>query len=198
MLVVTGWGSSIIQELLRLVPADEEARRAVYFDVPTNGDRYVFSAGVLRAKRIADQDASQIAETFMVNCASVMQACDRIFEANDLARVCVVGSESGNSWSFDGAYAASKAALHRYVETKRLRTVDQQLVCVAPGIIGDAGMTLRRADQQALHQRELTHPKGRFLDASEVARVIKFLLYDELGYVSGCVVRMNGGEHACR
>lgn len=195
MIIATGWGSTIVQALLPLLPEGEKSRRAVYYDVPLKADRYLFCAGVLRARKIATQSDSELTETFLVNCASVIQACDRIIEANDNARICVVGSESGFSGSFDGAYAASKAALHRYVETKRLRTAEQQLVCVAPGIIGDSGMTLRRTDQRELHQREMMHPKGRFLEAAEVAQLIKFLLYDDAGYVSGCVIRMNGGEH---
>jgi NAD(P)-dependent dehydrogenase (short-subunit alcohol dehydrogenase family) len=194
MFVATGWGSTIVQALLPLLPEGEKAKRAVYYDVPLTADRYLFCAGVLRPQPIARQADSDITQTLLVNCASVIQACDRIIEANDAARICVLGSESGFSWSFDGAYAAAKAGLHRYVETKRLRTSEQQLVCVAPGIIADAGMTLRRTDKRELNKREMLHPKGRFLEAAEVARLIRFLLYDEAGYVSGCVVRMNGGE----
>lgn len=193
MLIATGWGSAIVQSLLPLLPAGEKAKRAVYYDVPLNAERYLFCAGVLRPRKIADQADSEISQTVMVNCTSVIQACDRIIEANDAARICVVGSESGYSWSFDGAYAASKAAVHQYVETKRLRIAGQQLVCVAPGIIEDCGMTLRRDDHRQLQQRGMIHPKGRFLQAAEVARLIKFLLYDDDGYLSGTVIRMHGG-----
>lgn len=193
MLVITGFGSAIVQALLPLLPVDEKPQRAEFRDVPVTASRYLFCAGVLRPKPIAEQTDEEIAETFMVNAASVIQACDRIIAKNDQARICVIGSESGFAWSFDGAYAASKAALHRYIETKKLRTVDQQLVCVAPSIIGDAAMTTRRTDKQQLAKREMAHPKGRFLEAEEVARVVRFLLYGDRGYISGTVIRMNGG-----
>jgi NAD(P)-dependent dehydrogenase (short-subunit alcohol dehydrogenase family) len=195
MLVATGWRSAIVQALLPLLPEGEKARRAEIYDEDLTADRYLFCAGVLRPKKIAEQSDAEMTETLLVNCFSVIEVCDSIIEANDTARICVIGSESGYSWSFDGAYAASKAALHRYVETKRLRTSEQQLVCVAPSIIGDAGMTVRREDKQQLHEREMTHPKGRFLQAAEVSRLIKFLLYDDAGYLTGTVIRMHGGEH---
>jgi NAD(P)-dependent dehydrogenase (short-subunit alcohol dehydrogenase family) len=71
----------------------------------------------------------------------------------------------------------------------------QQIVCVSPGIIEDAGMTVRREDRVNLARRRDMHPKRRFLRAIEVARMIHFLLYVDEGYTSGVVIRMNGGAH---
>ncbi|MFS2208487.1 hypothetical protein, partial [Variovorax sp. Varisp36] len=62
---------------------------------------------------------------------------------------------------------------------------------MAPGIIGDAGMTLRRADKHNLMARQMAHRKRRFIEAIEVARLIHFLLYVDQGYLSGIVIRMN-------
>lgn len=198
MLVIMGWNSVIAQTLLPLLPQDEEAVRTSHKNVRTDGDRYLFCAGLLRAKPIGEQSDAEASESFLLNAVSVIRACDAIIAKNDKARICVIGSESGFSWSYDGSYAASKVALHRYVETKKLRTAEQQLVCIAPGIVGDAGMTVRRQDKQSLAQREMLHPKGRFLDAVEVARLIHFLLYVDRSYLSGAVIRMNGGEATCR
>jgi NAD(P)-dependent dehydrogenase (short-subunit alcohol dehydrogenase family) len=195
VLVVTGWNSRITQELLRLLPEEEKAHRASSFDVPLTAGRYLFCAGRILPESIAKQSDGQIAETFMVNAGHVIQACDRIFDANAAARVCVVGSESAFTWSFDGAYAAAKAALHRYVETKQLRNPEQQLVCVSPGIIGDAGMTVRRTDRDRVMERMARHPKRRFLESVEVARLVHYCLYVDRGYLSGTVIRMNGGSH---
>ena len=59
-------------------------------------------------------------------------------------------------------------------------------------------MTLRRTDRDRLERRAAKHPKRRFLDAADVARLVHFLLYVDRGYVSGCVIRMHGGEAAWR
>lgn len=190
MLAVTGYRSKIVSELIPLLPEGEEVKRLDHRTPICT--RYLLCAGVLRPKRIVSQTDEEIAETFRVNCSWPIQFCDDMLEKNPEARICVVGSESGYAWSFDGAYAAAKAALHRYVETKRLGP-KQQLVGVAPSIISDTGMTASRTDTENLERRRQEHPKQRFLQASEVARVIHFLLYQDLGYITGTVVRMNGG-----
>jgi NAD(P)-dependent dehydrogenase (short-subunit alcohol dehydrogenase family) len=195
MLAVTGYRSRIVEELRKLLPPEEEVVRV--FDInrdepvgPCN--RYLLCAGLLRPKGILEQTEADLIQSMDVNCLTPIRLCDAVLARNDRARIVVMGSESGFSWSYDGAYAAAKAALHRYVETKKLRP-NQQLVCVAPSIISDCEMTLARKDVDNLQKRMDAHPKQRFLLAREVARMIHFLLYDDEGYTTGTVVRMNGG-----
>lgn len=163
------------------------------------GERYLFCTGLIRQARITDQHEEEIADTFLVNAGHVIRECDRLLETNPKARICVVGSESGFKGSFDGAYAAAKAGLHSYVETRRLNYPDQQLVCVAPTCVLNTGMNRRRnADGvAALEKRRKQHPKRRWLQPMEVARMIHFLLCVDEGYTTNVVIRMNGGEH-CR
>lgn len=195
MLLISGWGSKITQELLPLLPEGEWRAR---FDldvmplVALDATRFLFCAGILRPKSIIEQTEVEIAASFLTNCGFVIRACEAILAVNEKARICVVGSESAYLGSFDGTYAAAKAGLHHYVESVSLKP-GQQLVCVSPGIIEDAGMTMRREDRGALARRRDMHPKRRFLKAIEVARMIHFLLYVDEGYTSGTVIRMNGG-----
>jgi NAD(P)-dependent dehydrogenase (short-subunit alcohol dehydrogenase family) len=189
MLAVTGYRSQIVTELRKLLPADEEV---VKFPASYHLDRYLLCAGLLRPKRLSEQNTAEISESIRINLLQPMQLCDALLDVNPNARICIVGSESGFTWSYDGVYAASKAALHKYVETKKLKP-HQQLVCVAPSIIGDCKMTLDRKDVENLQRRQEAHPKRRFLTAKEVARLIHFLLYVDEGYLSGQVIRMNGG-----
>ena len=194
MLAVTGIRSKIMQELYSLLPEGEDVQRVEGGRAPPMCDRYFLCAGVLRPIKLCQQTLDEIIESAKVNLFRPMQLCDIVLAANPNARIVVMGSESGYSWSYDGTYAAAKAALHRYVETKKLGP-HQQLVCVAPSIIGDAGMTERREDKDNLARREKEHPKGRFLKAVEVARLVHFLLYVDQGYTSNTVVRMNGGAN---
>jgi NAD(P)-dependent dehydrogenase (short-subunit alcohol dehydrogenase family) len=194
MLAVTGRRSAIVEALLPLLPEDEAVGYFSAHQVTTRADRYLFCAGVLVGKRIGDQSWPETAETFRVNFDLVARACEAIFASNGRARVCVIGSESGISGSYDAAYGASKAALHHYVETKRLNAPGQQLVAIAPSIIADAGMTTRRSDLEQLEARRRAHPKKRFLRAVEVARLVHHVLYVDEGYLSGVVIRMNGGQ----
>lgn len=201
MIAINGIGSAIAKALIEMLPEGEEARR---MDLPAGGaegspgfTRYVFLQGLLPGMALGDHNDRGAGEVFAVNFVQVAQECDAILETNPQARIVVVGSESGFSGSYDMAYAGAKAALHLYVETKRLQP-GQQLVGVAPSIVSDAGMTTRRTDTERLAERRTTHPKGRFLMAREVARLIHFLLYRDEGYLSGTVIRMHGGERACR
>ena len=198
MIAIRGAGSAIARELRALLPPDEEVCAVPRGgSMPWRASRYLFCAGLMRPCSIEEQTDVEAASSFLVNALDVMRACDFLIDMNPLARICVIGSESGYAWSFDGVYAAAKAALHRYCETRRLG-LGQQLVCVAPGIIGDCGMTERREDRTNLERLEAAHPKGRFLTALEVARMVHFCLYIDHGYLSGVVIRMNGGAHTRR
>lgn len=193
MIYVRGADSAIADALADLVTIRPVARGELMPD----GERYLFCQGRIIQARIGDQDQGTIEETFWINTGSVIRECDRLIETNPNARICVMGSESAFKWSYDGAYAAAKAGLHRYVETKRLRYPGQQLVCVAPTCIVGSGMNQRRNPDgvAALVKRLNSHPKGRWLQPLEVARVIHFLLCVDDGYLTNTVVRMNGGEH---
>jgi NAD(P)-dependent dehydrogenase (short-subunit alcohol dehydrogenase family) len=196
MIAIRGAGSKIVSELLPLLPPEEEVVRVPRLgDMPNCAERYLFCAGLLRPKRGVDQTADEIEESFAVNLWRVTDDIERIMASNVKARVCVIGSESGFAGSFDDVYAMAKQGLHRFVETKRLKSPYQQLVCIAPSIIQDCGMTVRRDDVSNLREKRARHPKQRFLQAAEVAKLVHFTLYQDLGYLSGVVIRLNGGAH---
>jgi len=193
MIAIRGAGSQIAVEFCRLmadkplfIPRDEP--------MPVTAHRYLFCAGLLRPKSPAEQTRDEIDEGYRVNLWQVTDDCERIFSANERARVCVIGSESAYRGSYDGVYSDAKRLLHQYVEHKRLQP-EQQLVCISPGPIEDAGQCARRDDQWRVDDRRQRHPKRRLLKAAEVAKLVHFLLYQDAGYISGVVIRMNGGEH---
>lgn len=194
-IVITGWRSAIAEEFRRLLRSNEEIvhGKPLEPNFPLGAERYLFCQGLLRPKRIEYQTDAEIREGIEVNFASIVRACDLIFASNTLARVCVIGSESGYRGSFDENYASAKELLHAYVEKKRLSSQLQQLVAISPGIIGDCRMTTSRTDIVNLERRRLEHPKKRFLLAAEVAAMARTLLYFQ-PYVSGTVIRMHGGQ----
>lgn len=197
MIAIRGASSIIAQQLIAMLPDGERAEAIPRGgSMPVSAERYFFCQGLLRSKSMADQTEDEIAESMTANYSETVFECDKILGANANARICVMGSESGYSGSFDGAYALAKEKLHRYVETKRLQYPRQQLVCVAPSIVSDASMTLRRLDRENLDRRRWAHPKKHYLLAAEVARMVHFLLYVDRGYTTGTVIRMHGGVAA--
>lgn len=196
MIAVRGAGSALFEELAQLLPPTEVVHEVPRRQSnPVDAERHLFCAGILRPKRGSEQTAEEVQESLQVNLWSVIEQCEHILSANVKARICIIGSESGISGSHDDVYAAAKRSLHQFIETRRLKSPHQQLVGIAPSIIRDAGMTLRRDDASNLMMRRATHPKQRFLDAIEVARLIHFCLYTDRGYLSNVVIRMNGGMH---
>lgn len=194
MIYVRGFRSEIAKALSTLTEIAPVKR----FDpMPDDGEKYLFCAGVIHQRPLSELLPEEIATTFEVNTSQVIVECERLLSVNPRARICVMGSESGFKGSFDPIYAAAKAGLHRYVETKRLKFPGQQLVAVAPTCILHTGMNERRNEdgKAALERRLLTHPKGRWLEPIEVAQMIHFLLCVDQGYTTNLVVRMNGGEH---
>lgn len=200
MLAVTGYRSKIVEELRPLLPEGERIKAINHWlppadmeNEPEDSRRFFLCNGVLHAKRLTEQTYDEIDDSLRGNFVNPIALCERVLTSFPTARICVMGSESGYSWSFDDTYAASKAALHRYVETRKIGP-KQQLVCVAPSIIGDCRMTTDRKDTENLERRRQESPKRRFLKACEVARLVHFLLYVDEGYISGTVIRMNGGQ----
>lgn len=167
-------------------------------DMSLVAERYFICQGFIQPKTCQEQTPEEQEHCLSVNYWQVKDMCDRILAANFSARICIMGSESGYAGSYDGNYASAKAQVHRYVETTRLRSRNQQLICIAPSIIGDAGMTERRVDRNNLERRKGAHPKERFLSSGEVARLARFVLYDDFGYLTNVVIRMNGGAHTCQ
>jgi len=193
---ITGVRSAITQAFIPLYDANP-SRRATWYsraiqDMPLDLDDYLLCAGVLHGKRIGEMTGLELSETMSVNFASIASFCDRLFDYNDKARVCVIGSQSGVNGSYDMAYAGAKAALHLYVETKALSTIQQHLVCVAPTIIEDAGMTQRRGDLKAKLAEGKCRRLRRWLKAEEVARIALFALKEPA--LCNTVINASGGN----
>lgn len=160
--------------------------------------RYVLAAGILIPENLSTLDTSKVLATLYGNLLDPMAACEMILREDKYARICVLGSESGIKGSYNEAYAAAKAGLHQYVINRRLLHPGQQLVCVAPTIIWDSGMTQRRdeAEKQKLFSDAVNLPKKRWCSPRDVAELIKFLLWDSSGYITNCVIPVDGGKRA--
>jgi 3-oxoacyl-[acyl-carrier protein] reductase len=104
--------------------------------------------------------------------------------------VSVVG-ESGNAGQ--GAYAAAKAGLIGLTKSlaKEFAPRGVRVNAVSPGFI-DTDMTERLGDE--VRARILSQvPLGRLGSADEVAHAVAFLASDKASYVTGEVLRVNGG-----
>lgn len=104
--------------------------------------------------------------------------------------VSVVG-ESGNAGQ--SAYAAAKAGLIGFTKSlaRELASRHVRVNAVSPGFI-ETDMTGRLSDEQ--RQKILSQvPLARLGRSEEVARAVAFLATDDGAYVTGEVLRVNGG-----
>lgn len=189
MIGLAGSRSTIAQRFRDLLP-DEQFHPDRLADMPLDLDRYLVCTGFLAGKGLAEITPEEAQLTWRKNFLEPASFCDRVFAANPRARVCLIGSESGFAGSYDMAYAGAKAALHLYVERKRLGWPDQQLVCIAPCVIWDSAMTQRRLDLDQLKARAKLNGRGRWLEAREVAMVAKQALCDASPFLSNTIIRL--------
>jgi hypothetical protein len=159
--------------------------------VPLDAEVYLLCHGMLLPKRFSDQTEEERRQSWFMNYDSHRKIIDAVMEANPIARVCVIGSESGYRGSFDDGYAMAKMLLHDYVETKRLPYPGQQLFAISPGIISDCGMTTRRLDQDRVAERIASHRKGEAVTALQVAKLAAHVIAHQ-PFISGTVIRMHG------
>jgi len=179
MFAVTGQRTTIVkaleqltgEETIRIDPTVTEAMRWGFEIPPT--ERYVLAAGVLHGAQVSQITQWEAQEAFQVNLWSVLNICETVLSASPRARICVIGTESVPNGSYDRLYAATKAGVHQYVQTRKVYP-PQQLVCVSPTIIIDSGMTQRRPDLERVIETRQT------VRAIDVARVIQRVLWDPL------------------
>lgn len=196
LLAISGRRSTIAKAVAERVEAGRLAD-AMWMSAsasPLTATHYFFCAGFLTRGAVNDLSDEDLEATYRVNLIEVMRACDLILSINERARICVMGSASGISGSFNMAYATAKAGLHLYVETKALRP-GQQLVAVAPWIVEDTNMTRGRPAAELDFVRQ-SHPQQRFTTAANVAAAVVHVLFVDDGYINNTVIRMDGGRHA--
>jgi NAD(P)-dependent dehydrogenase (short-subunit alcohol dehydrogenase family) len=178
VLAVTGFRTSIVRALTARTGEPVErihadlANPATGFLWPPGCDRFVLAAGILYPRQIFNLTSQEISDGLAVNLTNVMRLCEMILHTVQTARIVVIGSLSGRDGSFDQLYATAKAGVHLYVKT-RLVQPPQLLACVAPTIVSDAGMTLRRADYPAVLSRRPS------VTSFQVAEMVAAMLYAE-------------------
>jgi len=103
----------------------------------------------------------------------------------------VVG-ESGNAGQI--SYAAAKAGLIGMTRTlaKELATRAITVNCVTPGFI-ETDMTAAHVQGDNREALIKQIPPGRIGSAEDVAEAVRFLVSPRASYITGQVVRVNGG-----
>jgi 3-oxoacyl-[acyl-carrier protein] reductase len=189
-------------ELLAFDVADPESvDRAIKDALDRHGhiDILVNNAGISIDQLLLRISSKDLEMTWATNVNGAMycaKACIRSMMRNRWGRIINVSSvvaESGNPGQV--VYSASKAALLGMTRTLAREYASRGITvnAVAPGFIEtDMTASLAEAAKQAIIDQT---PVGRIGRAEEVAPAVVFLASAEASYITGQVIRVNGGMY---
>ena len=162
-------------------------------------DILVNNAGIARDQllmRVSDED---VQKTFAVNVTGAIYCCRAAIRPmmrgkhGRIVNLASVVAELGNPGQT--VYSSSKAALIGLTKTLAREYASRGVTvnAVAPGYI-DTDMT-RNLPEDAKKYMLGQVPLGRVGSPEDVASAVLFLCSDEAGYVTGQVLRVNGGMY---
>lgn len=157
----------------------------------------VANAGINRDTlllRMSEDDFSQVLDTNLTGAFRVLKRASKAMLRKKKGRVVLIGSVVGLYGSPGQInYAASKSAMVGMARslTRELGGRGITANVVAPGFVrSDMTDELDEATQKKYLE---SIPAGRFAEAEEVARVVRWVSSDEAGYISGAVIPVDGG-----
>jgi 3-oxoacyl-[acyl-carrier protein] reductase len=197
-IVAAGGKAEAVQVDMADAPASEKAvaeigKRLGRLDLLVANAGISIDALLLRLK---DEDLHKILSVNVVGAVACARAAVKLMMRAKTGRIVLLSSvvgETGNAGQT--AYAASKAALLGVAKSIAREYASRNITvnAIAPGYI-ETDMTGALTDEQ--RQAMLAGiPLGRPGTAAEIAAAVAFLASDEAGYITGQVIRVNGGMY---
>lgn len=161
-------------------------------------DAIVACAGINRDAvfwKLTDDDWRRVIEVNLDGAFYLLRAALRHFRARGQGAAVLVGSINGErGWFGQANYSASKAGVFALARTaaREVGRFGVRVNAVSPGYI-DTPMTAP-LPADIVRQASEASPLGRIGSADEVASVIAFLCSADASYVTGSVIRVDGGQ----
>jgi 3-oxoacyl-[acyl-carrier protein] reductase len=146
--------------------------------------------------RLKDEDLDRLFATNVRGAIACARACSRGMMRARWGRIIFMSSVVGEMGNVgQTAYAASKAALLGAAKSIAREYASRSLTVnvVAPGYI-DTDMTSSMTPEMKEYLTKIV-PLGRTGSARDVAAACAYLASEEAGYVTGQVLRVNGGMY---
>lgn len=162
-------------------------------------DILVNNAGIVRdalAMRMTTEDFRAVLDTNLTGAFNMIHACLPMFIRRRSGRIINISSVSGMMGNPGQAnYSASKAGLIGLTKTIAREVASRGITvnAVAPGFI-ETDMT-RGMSEAALKNGLSAVPMGRIGQPEDIANAVRFLAGDEAAYITGCVLKVDGGMY---
>jgi len=146
--------------------------------------------------RFKDADWDRLMEVNLGGIFTCTRAANRyLLKAKERGRIINMSSvvgEMGNGGQ--AAYAASKAAIIGFTKSMAKELAGRAITCnaIAPGYIA-TDMTEAELPPDAREKLLAGIPLGRIGEASDIGNAVGFLAGPEAAYITGQVLRVNGG-----
>ncbi|HTU80683.1 MAG TPA: beta-ketoacyl-ACP reductase [Candidatus Acidoferrales bacterium] len=177
----------------------DECRREVEAVVQQHGriDYLINNAGITRDHTVRKMTVEEWQAVLQVNLSGPFFMTKAVLDtmiAQQFGRIVNISSVVGESGNFGQAnYAAAKAGLIGLTKTVALEVAKNKITvnAVAPGFI-ETDMT-KAMPSEAIESAIAQTPKRRLGQPEEVAAVVRFLIDEKAGYITGAVYNVNGG-----
>ena len=146
--------------------------------------------------RMKDEDLDRLFQVNVKGALACTKAATKTMMRAKTGRIIFMSSVVGEMGNVgQTAYAASKAALIGAAKSIAREYASRNITvnAITPGFI-DTDMTSSMNDQMKEHLNKII-PLGRTGTAREIAAACVFLASDEAAYVTGQVLRVNGGMY---
>lgn len=160
-------------------------------------DYLINNAGITRDHTVRKMTIDEWQAVLQVNLSGpffMIKAVLDTMVAQGFGRIVNISSVVGQSGNFGQAnYASAKAGLIGLTKTVALEVAKNHVTvnAIAPGFI-ETEMT-KAMPSEAIETAIAQTPKRRLGQPDEVAHVVRFLVDEKAGYITGAVYNVNGG-----
>ena len=185
------WDVANFQECVEGVQAVAEA-----FGGPA--DILINNAGITRdamLHKMTPADWNEVIGSDLTSCFNMTRAVIEAMRKRDFGRVVNISSINGQKGQLGQAnYAAAKAGIFGFTKAVALESASKGITvnAVAPGYI--ATEMVAAIPKDALARIEGQIPVGRLGTPDDIARIVRFLVSDAAGFITGATISANGGQ----